>query len=305
MPRGLLARRPPAAGQPHVVLRRQPDLHRGRHRHRVQRGRRARYAAYGWHVQRVDWRPDTRRHGDYDEDVDALHAALEAAATPRAAAHRAAHHHRLAARRTSRTPASIHGSALGADEVAATKEAARLRPQNAPSRSTGDVLAHAREVVERGARHTGVGQALRRVAQAEPGRRRAVRPPARAGACPTGWRRAARVFPPTARASPPAPASGKVLGALAPVLPELWGGSADLAETNNTTMEGEPSFIPRASRPTSCRATRTAARCTSASASTPWARSSTASRCTAAPAPTAAPSWSSATTCARRCGWPR
>ena len=39
-------------------------------------------------------------------------------------------------------------------------------------------------------------------------------------------------------------ASGKILTALAPVLPELWGGSADLAESNNTTMEGEPSFIP-------------------------------------------------------------
>ncbi len=35
-----------------------------------------------------------------------------------------------------------------------------------------------------------------------------------------------------------------MLGALAPVLPELWGGSADLAESNNTTMEGEPSFVP-------------------------------------------------------------
>ncbi|MEP6629007.1 MAG: transketolase C-terminal domain-containing protein, partial [Lapillicoccus sp.] len=39
-------------------------------------------------------------------------------------------------------------------------------------------------------------------------------------------------------------ASGKVLGALADVMPELWGGSADLAESNNTTMEGQPSFIP-------------------------------------------------------------
>ena len=40
-------------------------------------------------------------------------------------------------------------------------------------------------------------------------------------------------------------ASGKVLAALAPVMPELWGGSADLAESNNTTMEGAESFIPK------------------------------------------------------------
>ncbi|MBD4598627.1 transketolase, partial [Xanthomonas citri pv. citri] len=39
-------------------------------------------------------------------------------------------------------------------------------------------------------------------------------------------------------------ASGEVLTALAPVMPELWGGSADLAGSNNTTMKGEPSFIP-------------------------------------------------------------
>src|SRR5690349_39269 len=39
-------------------------------------------------------------------------------------------------------------------------------------------------------------------------------------------------------------ASGEVLNAIGPVLPELWGGSADLAGSNNTTMKGEPSFIP-------------------------------------------------------------
>src|SRR5207237_1460324 len=57
------------------------------------------------------------------------------------------------------------------------------------------------------------------------------------------WEAALPVFPTDKPVSTRA-AWGKVLGALADVLPELWGGSADLAESNNTTMEGEPSFVP-------------------------------------------------------------
>ena len=64
-------------------------------------------------------------------------------------------------------------------------------------------------------------------------------------ALPDGWEAALPVFPPDAKGTGDRrKASGKVLTALAPVLPELWGGSADLAESNNTTMEGEPSFLP-------------------------------------------------------------
>ena len=57
-------------------------------------------------------------------------------------------------------------------------------------------------------------------------------------------RRAARASTPTPKGVATRKASGEVLAALAPVLPELWGGSADLAESNNTTMKGEPSFLP-------------------------------------------------------------
>ena len=63
---------------------------------------------------------------------------------------------------------------------------------------------------------------------------------------PDGWADALPVFPADAKGVATRAASGKVLEALAPVLPELWGGSADLAESNNTTMKGEPSFIPAA-----------------------------------------------------------
>jgi transketolase len=61
---------------------------------------------------------------------------------------------------------------------------------------------------------------------------------------PTGWTDALPIFPADAKGTATRAASGKILSALAPVLPELWGGSADLAESNNTTMEGEPSFVP-------------------------------------------------------------
>jgi transketolase len=61
---------------------------------------------------------------------------------------------------------------------------------------------------------------------------------------PDGWTGALPEFPPDPKGMATRKASGKVLTALAPVLPELWGGSADLAESNNTTPEGEPSFLP-------------------------------------------------------------
>ena len=95
---------------------------------------------------------------------------------------------------------------------------------------------------------------------------------------PDGWTSALPVFEPSEKGVATRKASGKVLNALAPVLPELWGGSADLAGSNDTTMKGEPSFIPSDHQTKMFRATSTAARCTSASASTGWAPSSTGSR---------------------------
>ena len=87
-------------------------------------------------------------------------------------------------------------------------------------------------------------------------------------------RRRCRRFAADAKGVATRAASGEVLTAIAPELPELWGGSADLAESNNTTPKGEPSLHPRRARPPrSSAATSTAGCCTSASASTPWARS--------------------------------
>ncbi|MCX5407860.1 transketolase [Streptomyces sp. NBC_00335] len=199
----------------------------------------ARYAAYGWHVQQVDW----TRTGSYEEDVPALHAAL-------AAAREETGRPSIVALRTiigwpaptQQNTGKIHGSALGAGEAAAAKAAMGLDPQ-ASFQVPAEVLAHAREVADRG-----------RAARAEWDKRyqdwRAARPEhaalfdrVDAKRLPEGWSDALPEFTAGGEMAT-RKASGEVLNALAGVLPELWGGSADLAESNNTTMKGEPSFIP-------------------------------------------------------------
>ena len=127
------ARRPrwpaPRAGQPRRDLGRQPDLHRGRHQTSPSRRTSpARYEAYGWHVQNVDWR---RRATAYREDVAALHAAL--AGRPGrdqpAVVRRAPHRSSRWPAPTKQNTGTAHGSALGADEVAATKRILGFDPE--------------------------------------------------------------------------------------------------------------------------------------------------------------------------------
>ena len=92
---------------------------------------------------------------------------------------------------------------------------------------------------------------------------------------PDGWADALPTFDADAKGMATRKASGKVINAIAPVLPELWGGSADLAGSNNTTIEDAPSFLPedRSTKMWQRRPATPAGCCTSASASTPWARS--------------------------------
>ncbi len=203
----------------------------------------ARYAAYGWHVQRVEW-----AHGDgdsrrYEEDVAALHRAYLGAL---------AHEGQpsfIALRTIIGWPApnkqntgKMHGSALGAEEVAATKRILRFDPAiSFPEEEA--LVSHARQVMQRGQRrHSEWDGAFLRWAEANPERKSLFDRMARRK-LPDGWADALPVFP-AAKPMATRRASGAVLNALAPGLPELWGGSADLAESNNTTMEGEPSFIP-------------------------------------------------------------
>ncbi|MFI5492159.1 transketolase [Actinoplanes sp. NPDC051859] len=204
----------------------------------------ARYAAYGWHVQTVDWRQGKDGNGEYHEDVEALHAAIEAA---KAVTDRPSF---IVLRTIIGWPApnkqdtgKIHGSALGAEEVAATKQVMGLDP-NETFAVADEVLEHARQVSARGREaHAEWDKAFAAWAAGNAeGKKLHERLAAKA--LPEGWTKKLPEFPADEKGLATRAASGKVLDALAPVLPELWGGSADLAESNNTTMKGEPSFIP-------------------------------------------------------------
>ena len=204
----------------------------------------ARYAAYGWHVQHVDWRTGDPSKGDYHEDVEALYAAILAAdeVTDKPSF--------IVLKTIIGWPApnkqntgKIHGSALGADEVAATKVILGF-DENESFAVDEKVLEHARQVMARGQEaHAEWQQAFDTWAAAHP-EAKALFDRTSTRTLPDGWTDALPEFPADAKGIATRAASGKVLDALAPVLPELWGGSADLAESNNTTMKGEPSFIP-------------------------------------------------------------
>ncbi|MCG5215050.1 transketolase [Streptosporangium sp. KLBMP 9127] len=198
-----------------------------------------RYEAYGWHVVSVDWTAG----GKYEEDVQALHQAMEAAREETTKP-------TLIKLRTiigwpspgKQNTGKIHGAALGADEVAATKKVLGLDPARS-FEVPQDVLDHSREVVARGrAAHAEWEKSYQSWRSANP-ERAAEFDRIDARRLPDGWDRALPTFE-TGASIATRKASGEVLSALAPVLPELWGGSADLAESNNTTMKGEPSFIP-------------------------------------------------------------
>jgi transketolase len=204
----------------------------------------ARYAAYGWHVQSVDWRTGRPGEGEYHEDVEALYAALMAA---KAETGRPSF---IALRTIIGWPApnkqntgKIHGSALGADEVAATKEVMGFDPAKSFAVDE-EVLSHTREVVQRSRQARAEWQQAYDAWAAANPERKALHDRLATRTLPQGWIEALPEFPADDKGVATRAASGKVLNALAPILPELWGGSADLAESNNTTMKGEPSFVP-------------------------------------------------------------
>ncbi|WP_329138488.1 transketolase [Streptomyces sp. NBC_01476] len=200
----------------------------------------ARFAAYGWHVQTVDWTST----GSYVEDVDALLAAT------RAAREETGRPSLIMLRTligwpapTKQNTGKAHGSALGADEIAATKELLGFDPAQ-DFTVEDEVLARTREAADRGrAAHAQWDEKFRTWRAAHPERAELL-DRLQAQRLPDGWTRALPVFPADPKGMATRAASGEILGALAPVLPELWGGSADLAGSNNTTMDGEPSFLP-------------------------------------------------------------
>ncbi|MER2133045.1 MAG: transketolase [Arthrobacter sp.] len=198
-----------------------------------------RYEAYGWHTQRVDW----TESGEYREDVKGLYDALAAA---KAETNRPS----IISLRTiigwpapnKQNTGKIHGSALGRDEVAALKETLGFDPEKSFDVDP-DVLAYTREVRTRGAEeHALWNDSFTAWQETNPEGARLLER-IQEGKLPEGWEESLPVFEPGKDVSTRA-ASGKVLSAIGPVLPELWGGSADLAESNNTTIEGAPSFVP-------------------------------------------------------------
>ena len=200
----------------------------------------ARYEAYGWHVQHVRWRKDGEQ---YQENVTELDAAIAAAKAETSRPSFIALHTIIGWPAPNlQDTGTAHGAALGEEEVAATKERLGFDPQQHFS-VDDDVLARAREVGDRGAAlHDEWREQYQRWAQRHPERVELLErlQPRR---LPDGWTDALPTFEPGKELATRA-ASGEVLSAVAPVLPELWGGSADLAGSNNTTPDNQPSFFP-------------------------------------------------------------
>ncbi len=193
-----------------------------------------RYEAYGWHVQVVEG----------GENVAGIEAALKAA---REETGRPSF---ILLRTIIGYPApkkmntgSAHGSALGDEEVAAVKTALGFDPGKTFEVSD-EVLAHTRQVGDRGtAARKAWTTTFDAWAEREP-ERKALLDRMIGRTLPDGWEKALPSWDVDPKGVATRKASGEVLTALADVLPELWGGSADLAESNNTTMEGADSFGP-------------------------------------------------------------
>ena len=197
----------------------------------------ARYAAYGWHVQHVDW---TNGGTEYREDIEALYEAIEAA---KAVTDKPSFIKLTTVigwpLPTKQGNHSVHGSKIGGDEIAALKDALGFAQE--PFAVDEAAVAHARaNAAERGRAARAAWD--EKFATWQTGNEDGVALLQRVQARKLPADLALPVFEEGKKAT--RAASGEVLSALAPQLPELWGGSADLAGSNNTTMKGEPSFLP-------------------------------------------------------------
>ncbi len=198
----------------------------------------ARYRAYGWQTLEVDWRKD-----GYKEDVSALYEAIREAQLE-------TDKPTLITLRTiigwpspeKQNTGKIHGSKLGAEELAGLKVALGFDPEKSFDVSPA-VIAHTRKLVERGAQqHAEWNQQFEAWKSSNPAASELF-DRLEAGQLPADLEDSLPVFEAGTEVATRA-ASGKVINALAAKLPELWGGSADLAESNNTTIEGGGSFVP-------------------------------------------------------------
>ncbi|KRF36066.1 transketolase [Nocardioides sp. Soil805] len=202
-----------------------------------------RYEAYGWHVQTVDWTHDGT---EYVEDVQQLHDAVRAAdaVTDQPSL--------IVLRTVIAWPApnaqgtgASHGSALGADEVAATKKILGFDPEQ-HFEVPDAVIERTRSLVARGKEAQAAWdeqlEAWRDAASKET---LATWERMQTRALPDGLAEALPTYDADPKGVATRKASGAVINAVAALMPELWGGSADLAESNNTTITDAPSFIPK------------------------------------------------------------
>ncbi|MCW2838358.1 MAG: transketolase, partial [Marmoricola sp.] len=202
----------------------------------------ARYEAYGWHVQTVDW---THGGQQYREDVPALYEALQKAegVTDQPS---------IVVLRTiiawpapnKQNTGAAHGSALGADEVAATKKIMGFDP-DLTFDVAPEVLAHTRRAVDRGKKAQAAWQQEYDAWARKPSADTDLYERLQTRTLPQGWADKLPTFAADPKGIATRKASGAVINAIAATVPEFWGGSADLAESNNTTIEDALSFLPK------------------------------------------------------------
>ncbi|WP_347221839.1 transketolase [Mycolicibacterium poriferae] len=194
----------------------------------------ARYRAYGWHVQEIEG----------GENVVAIEQAI-------AEAKKVTDKPSFIALRTiigypapnKMNTGGVHGSALGEDEVAATKKVLGFDPDHTFEVSD-EVIGHTRKLVDRGREaHQKWQSTFDAWAEREPERKKLL-DRLLAQELPDGWDADITHWEPGSKAMATRKAFGEVLNDVAPKLPELWGGSADLAGSNNTTIDGVKSFGP-------------------------------------------------------------
>ena len=200
----------------------------------------ARYRAYGWHVI------DVAAASNSNVDIAALDAAMVAAKkeTTKPSLIRMKSVIAWPAPKAQGTAGS-HGSALGDEEIAATKTALGLNPEEKFA-MPADVLAHARLVKERAAKVRKEWNSKFATWQSSNPEQAKLLERLRAKALPAGWDTDIPTFAPGKDVATRA-ASGQVINAIAKHLPEFWGGSSDLAGSNNTSIDGGGSFLPASS----------------------------------------------------------
>lgn len=200
----------------------------------------ARYESYGWDVQRIDW----LKTGDYVEDTQALYEAI-------VKAKQVTDKPSLISLRTvigwpspnKKDTGGIHGAKLGAEELAGLKEVLGFDTEKTFVVDE-DLLARSREVGQRSSEYRQAWEkSYQQWREANP-EKAELYDRLKEGRLPEKFDEAFPVFAADGKDIATRAASGKVLNSLAEIMPELWGGSADLAGSNNTTMDGAASFLP-------------------------------------------------------------